>query len=544
MQLLFSSASLLGLNYEFEFIGGNFNFRNRKDLSIEGDLLALTNFSGVEPIWSGISGVISNQKEYSNIILNGTSFGSGRLNSISFEPGLDVRRKRYSASFSVYSSGNISNMNQSGYSGLYSGFNSNNFKNVASLSESFDFERNPDRTYSYNRQLDIELQSGNSTYCQKQAKEIASFIFGADITFPFINSQYPNFYEASGRKLYSENYDLISNKYSFTELFTFQSNQDFSWTYSHSVSLSENGENTITEKGQFKGVATDPYSSALSAFDANFPSHYSRCNAIMSYYYPSCSLQSSPISITIDRDIFLGTISYTVVFSNSPKYLSTVIWDYSYNCERQDGYFNVIEDGSVIGLGDRQSRHATALNFYNSTVVSGISSRMSGYYTNFKTLLNAPCTATLNEDSRSVTDSEYDGSIRYNMTYSTDSRLRSFGVASFINSSESNSMSVPIVNIYKILGDSNSEYAAPVYRGNSNLGNYKFDVNLISATSTQDLNSLVSIARSQINKSRIPASEYYLKDVSYNYNYNNRAFDFSATFDYVRNRGLNDIRIV
>jgi len=290
-------------------------------------------------------------------------------------------------------------------------------------------------------------------------------------------------------------------------------------------------------------IDSTPYTSALAAFDANFGSHYSRCNAIMGYYYPTCSLQSNPISITIDRDIFLGTISYSVTFSNSQKYLSTVIWDYSHNAEKQDGFYNITEEGTVIGLGPRDSRYAAALSFYTGTVVAGIASRISGYYTGFTTFLGVPCLTSWTEDSSSVTHSEFEGRIKYNFTYSSDSRLKSTGAASFIDNSESDSSSVPITNVFQILGDMDSEYAVPVYRGNSSLGNYKFDVNLISVTSTNDLNSLSALAKTQISKSRIPSAEYYLKDVNYNYNYNSRAFDFSANFDYVKNRPLNSITI-
>lgn len=544
MELLFSSAATLGLNYEFEFIGENFNFRNRKDLTIEGELLALDNFSGVEPIWSGVSGIISTQVEYSNILLNGISFGSGRLNSISFTPGVDVRRKPYTASFSVYSSGNISNLIQSGYSGLYSGFSANDFKNISSLSETFDFQKNQDQTYTYDRQLDLSLLSGSPSAAQSQAKNIANFIFQSDVTFPFLNSQYPNFYEASGRKIYSENYDLIKNEYSFSESFTFQNSSNYIWTYSHSTSQEENGEITVTERGRFKGINNSNYTAALNGFNTNFSSHYTRCNVVMSYYYPSCSLKSTPISIEIERDTFLGEISYTVVFSTNPKYVGGVIWDYTHTCEQNDGVCSISERGTVIGLGARASRFSVASTYFSTYVKPYISTRIASYYSGASLFLASTCSATFKEESSSITDSEFDGKIEYSYKFTNDSRIENANGINFSEINISNSSPVPIISIYQILGDRNSEYAVPVYRGNSSLGSFSFNVKIISSEATQNINYLVQTAKSKISQSLIPSTEYYLKDVNYRYDFNNKDFSLDATYNYVRNRTLNDIRII
>lgn len=544
MELLFSSASTLGLNYEFEFIGENFNFRNRKDLTIEGELLALNNFSGVDPIWSGVSGIISTQQEYSNILLNGISFGSGRLNSISFAPGLDVRRKSYTASFSVYSSGNIDNLIQSGYSGLYSGFSANDFKNLSSLNETFDFQKNPDKTFTYNRQLDISLLSGSPINAQAQAKNIATFLFRSDVTFPFLNSQYPSFYEESGKKLYSENYNLIRNEYSFSESFSFQDSNNYIWTYSHTTALEINGDITVTERGKFKGVNSSDYTSALAGFNANFTSHYARCAAILTYYYSGCSLQATPISIEISRDTFTGEISYTVSFSTNPKYVGGVIWDYTYGAERNDGTFSVYERGSVIGLGVRTGRYAVASAYFTATVLPSISTRISTYYSGFSTFLGVACAATFQEESRSITDAEFDGKVEYSFNYSNDSRLRSSNGLNFLESNISNSAPVPLLSTAAILGDMNSEYAIPVYRGNSSLGKFSFNIKLIPSGATSDINSLVQQAKSQISKSLIPSNEYYLKNVTYNYDFNNKSFDLNAEYGYVKYRTFNDIRII
>ena len=154
------------------------------------------------------------------------------------------------------------------------------------------------------------------------------------------------------------------------------------------------------------------------------------------------------------------------------------------------------------------------------------------------------CPTTFQEESRSITDAEFDGKIEYSFNYSNDSRLRSAGGLNFVERNISNSAPVPLLSTTAILGDMNSEYAIPVYRGNSSLGKFGFNIKLIPSGATRDINSLVRQAKSQILPSLIPSSEYYLKDVNYNYDYNNKSFDFNAEYDYVKHRSFNDIRII
>lgn len=545
MDLLFSSASLLGLNYEFEFIGENFNFRNRKDLSIEGEVIISSGTSGVLPIWTGISGIISTQTDYKNIILNGVSFGSGRLNSINFDPGVDVRRKKYNASFSVFSTGNFSNLNQSGYSGLYTGFQAQDVKNIESLDESFDFQVNSDNTYTYNRQLNFNLQSGRTdadlTTLHTQAKSIASLIFQSDVTFPFLNSAYPSFYEANGRKIYTENYDLINSSYSFSEVFTFQNSNNYIWVYDYSLSTDENGETVVVEKGKFRGIDSTKYAAALAAFNTNYASSYNRCSGIYDYYYGStCYLKNAPISVEIDRDSFIGEINYSINYSTSEKYASGVIWDKTHSCEYSDGAYKVSEQGSVVGLGVRTARYAAASAFFTTPVLAQMSSRIAAYYTSVQSAFGG-CSQSFLEESRSMTDSEFDGKIEYDFSYSSDSRLNA-GQYTFIESNYTDSLSTPLFNNIGIIGDNSSEYAVGVYRGNSALGNYKFEVN-VKTSGSLDINTLLQYSKTQVSKSSIPSAEYFLKDASYSYDFNNKKFNLDVGFNYVKNRTLNNIII-
>jgi hypothetical protein len=91
----FSNCSVFSYSHTSEFLGDIIHYRTTKNLSIKGSVYALTNTEGVAPIWSGISGLVSSAIDYDSILLNGVDFGSGRINSISFTEGNDVRKKDY-----------------------------------------------------------------------------------------------------------------------------------------------------------------------------------------------------------------------------------------------------------------------------------------------------------------------------------------------------------------------------------------------------------------------------------------------------------------
>lgn len=546
MELLFSSASLLGLNYEFEFVGDTYNFRNKKDLDIQGTIYISSGSSGVIPIWTGISGVISTQRDYVNIILNGVSFGSGRLNSINFDQDVDVRKKNYTASISVFSGGNLFNITQPYYSGLGSGFSGQDLRSLESLDESFSFEVNKDKTYTYSRNLNLKLLSGQTdahvSGLHDQAKTIASFFFSSDVSFPFLSLEYPNFYESSGRKIYTQSYDLVNAEYSFGETFTFQTGNNYIWTNNYELSLSENGETTITENGIFKGVDLTNYSAALAAFSGNFSGYYNRCSGVYSYYKGTgCTLKNNPISIKIDRDSFLGEIRYSIVLSDNPKYQQSCIWDYGHSIKTNNGVISIEENGSIAGFGVRSGKYSNVTGCFQSLVKSGLESRISGYYNSSTGVFGLTCSDTLLQESSSVSESEFEGKINYSFIFSTDSRL-STGTYTYIETNFSNTYSVPIVNNYQILGDINSEYAVGVYRGNASLGKYSYDVKLVPSGNV-DINTLLLSGKARIDKSLIPSTEYFLSDASYSYDFNEKNFTLGLSFDYVKYRRFNDITI-
>src|SRR4051794_5707249 len=106
----FSNARLLGYEHKHNYLGENINFQVQKHLTVDGSIYNLTNTSGVSGVWSGISGFIQGSDNYQPIIINGTNFGSGRINNINFSEGNDVRYKNYQADITILSTGNLYNL--------------------------------------------------------------------------------------------------------------------------------------------------------------------------------------------------------------------------------------------------------------------------------------------------------------------------------------------------------------------------------------------------------------------------------------------------
>src|SRR5665213_1876025 len=98
MPLTFPNVSLLGLAQDSRLFDAGFQYSANRRLTIQGDLIDLSNAFGISGIWDGPQGLlqtVANQTNYQDLYLNGYSFGSGKVESITFVAGNDVRTKQY-----------------------------------------------------------------------------------------------------------------------------------------------------------------------------------------------------------------------------------------------------------------------------------------------------------------------------------------------------------------------------------------------------------------------------------------------------------------
>lgn len=434
----------LGLTRRFDFLGEGYRYRITKEISVSGNLLDLANGLGVKGITDEIEATILGfvgPSTLDDVIINGFNFGKGFMNSVYFSSGNDVRIKEYSASFTVYETGDIGSL------GVYNPSSSlNSLLLLAnSISESFDFDQNQkNKTYSHKVDLtaiDSSTQNGIAV-----AKAVADILLASE--------DFPALYWGSAKTpfntYFNESYNRITNACSFEKTYELNDGENnFLKSRTSSFDFNENGVVAVTESAEYtaKWNKTDDM---INAAKADMATSYSRCDAIYQKYKninsnidTSATLFNKPItrgSTITDKS---GFASYTVTYTNdlfyskeyndAPIVSSTAYWEYSIelNTDSED-VTTVTESGRIIGSDklDGQSKQNNANNFWKDSIkpasFGSAPARISNFYGKRKNLY---CSGTeLNLNDWSVTKSNRLGAVDYKITY-TDSRSRQRGRA-------------------------------------------------------------------------------------------------------------------
>jgi hypothetical protein len=534
MQVIFDNASLASFSHRLEYLGDNFNYRNTQQISLRGSLLENA-FSGVSGIWEQMSGAIEDSVDFSEITINGESFGSGILRSLVFAPGLDVRNKSYSAQVEVFSTGNFYNLTGTYYSGL-SGLGAFRLDLVAGLTESFDFVKTEDQTYQYDRNVSIEVIGESGVQI---AKSVAGLIYGQNFLLPFTNAFYPNFYLESGRKYRREVYNLEKGEFSFDESFRFQDQDPYIWLYTHSLTFSDK-ETSVSENGNFRLVDVSDPSTLNSLFASGLSGAYTRCNSIYNIYATTgCNLINAPVSQRVNKNTFVGSMDYSVAYSDNPNNLTGCIWDSTIEIQKNEGTYTVSENGSVRGQGirtyDPNDQYLRALSCY-SGIQSGVYSRISGAF--FTTGFNVNCQSGLYLSDSSWNDSEYEGLIDYNFGYTTNQGFNTSGTIDYTGLTTTIGEPIALFNTHGILNE--KEIISPVYLGNSSLGVFSNDITIFGSGNEFSLTNFTNVARGLI---QVPDGECYLSDLEFAFSPKDRRFTMKVDYSYVDYRALLNILV-
>ncbi len=184
----FQNADLLSLSSSNSFLGdGIFRIGRIANLTIEGNVLDLTNSAGVSGVLSGVQNLIYSSQDWQPVVLNGINFGSGKVNSWSFDAGTYVRSTRYTCQIQIFDSGNLYNMTGSYYSGLQSLFNNPATLTplIRDLQETFNFNVSRENEYNYDYNVSLSLYSGIGTNPIQLAQNIASgLLYSRGSTMP------------------------------------------------------------------------------------------------------------------------------------------------------------------------------------------------------------------------------------------------------------------------------------------------------------------------------------------------------------------------
>ena len=108
------SGSAMAISYENKFLGENFaNYSRIKKLTLKGHVdsrSANTDFSGVKESLTSYKQILESAHDHtsSQFIINGRSYGNGRILSIDFsEKNNPIRMGSFTADIEIYESGNI-----------------------------------------------------------------------------------------------------------------------------------------------------------------------------------------------------------------------------------------------------------------------------------------------------------------------------------------------------------------------------------------------------------------------------------------------------
>ena len=521
----FSNATLLSYNHKSDFLGNNvFNFRTTKELSVQGLVLTLNNTEGVGGVWQGMSGLITGDADYDDIILNGENFGKGRVNSLSFRESNDVRYKIYTANVIVWTSGDMSNMVTS--DGYYSGLVPSGFWPMENMAESFSFNQKGARTAGYTHTVSLKARSGYVGDPIAFAQSVASGMFAAN-NLTGLLGRYTGVVPKRTRR---ENYNLITRDCSFEERVELDLESTGNWSviYTDSLRIDENGIAVIGEKGTVKGLAYPASGAAVSGYRAEYPKIYDRCLAVFEAYAPTGSMYpmgSTPIGKEIGFNPSIGSIDYSITYTNDPRISGTFSWEYTHKVERnENGAMQVSQDGTIMGFGRALvNKFGNALSGWN-----GISGQVSGmvqsYYANVVDVVR-PIYLISQGDSRS----EYEGTIQYSRVYSDDPSLIPSGNIRKTDISISDEKPVQMASKYEILN------VGEIMQGATNptIGKVKAKVALMGSRSAT-LANFLSYAKTIAGRF-IPSvvdMDVFLGGAFYSWNSGERRFELNAEWNY------------
>jgi hypothetical protein len=522
MPLSFPNVSVLGLTQDSRFFDAGFQYASFRRLTIAGTVNDLSETFGITGTWSGEEGVLNtirNNHDYQALILNGVDFGSGRVESMSFDPGLDVKTKGYQANIVVYDSGNLFNFTGE----YYSGIETSNFSNLNQFSESYSFDKKLNGGYSYSHNAAIQFISGsNQLFAIGAAQSLARTLFtGSNLGFAF----YPGFTNKQGKRYVTESYNLIDNTCAFQETFDFDNNLGaYSATYTHSIQLGEDGVMTASENGNIRGIENPNYQIALSAVAVEMTGSYYRCSGVANAYFPTGAiLITSPVSQGRSIDIFNNNINYNVVFNNSPTNQRSYFWDYSLQAAKNNGISTVTEQGSVVGRGENESVAFDNARAGFSVVKPGIEGRCGSLFVS----PYEPATNYLENKNESY--SPVRGQVGYSYVYSNDPNLRANDGVRRLDLSVTQNHPVyswnkiGIFNVATILQNDyqstqGSQTATAVMEGDKTVG----------------YSSMVGLGEATVNSNAPVGSDTYITDTSYSYNLNKNSTSVSKTWLYNR----------
>jgi len=387
MSYIITGATLLSYNHQNIFLGDVARLNSLKNYTVEGFFLQSRNQIGVSGNLALESGIVRSLNEREDIIVNDINLGPARINSVNFDTNNPVRLSRYTINFDVLTSGNFDLYTLSG--NLYSGI-TGSLTGTSSLLEVFDetlsFNINDDDSYNYSQNLNIRYRQTDGYESPiNLAKRLASGIFSANPNIGFIDSKYSGFYTKTGKKYFTESYNLITNDCSFTKNFNLFNNYsgDYTLTLSQSLAFGNDGNITVSEQGNIRGLKEPRFQIASGAVLTELNKSYNRCNGLLTTYSISnnltnpYSLINTGIEISRTFNNFNGEAQYNITYTNNPVFtISGYTRDGSITLNQNNlEIIEAQENGTIRFYGNKNQNFLANLKL---SVLTGVFNSASG----------------------------------------------------------------------------------------------------------------------------------------------------------------------
>lgn len=516
--LAFDNITTLAVTQSPNFLGAGFHYSTNKQIQIDGLVLDLKNSWGITGIWTGIKNIANNASDYEALVINGKNFGSGRIVSLNFSPGVDVRTKEYSATINVLESGHLSNL----VGTYYNNIDLDNFRYLSEFSENYSFNRKTNGGYAYNHNANVRFSSGvGSLNAIQTAQDLARTLFtGANLGINF----YSGFTNKQGKRYFGETYNLIDNSCSFQETFDFDSNSgNYSVIRTNLYSLNADGIVSVSENADIRGIENPNFEKARAALASEMADAYARCNGIFSLYAPvsAAPLITTPNVQGISYDVFNNNLSYSTNFNNDRSASGSYFWSYSQQIARDNGVAKFSEDGAIVGRGNNKTVAFENARAGFDVVKAGVNGRIATFYTS-----NGGASPYFLE-SQSRSFSPFRGEASYQYSYSDEPFVAGTNGIKRIFIKEQNGYPLGRMNKYFIL---NYKEIVQNSKGGSE-GNKSVGLVLVGENGVA-LSTYLDNAKTQFN-SLVPAgTDVRIVNAEYAFSPNQKTVEASAVWSY------------
>ncbi len=519
MPINFNNADLLSYNHRSDFLGeNNIRYKTTKELTVEGNLLNLTNTSGVSGIISGMKALEVSATDWQSFIVNGINLGSGVITSITFDDSRDVREKRYSVSLEVYDSGNVLNFP---LNPPYSGINYNNFRYIQNLTEKITYNRDFEKD-TYNHEVDVTVLTTNLSGSMAIGKAIAANLFTSNNIFGVLGQ----YYNLSGKKaIYTEEYDELGANCTFGKEISFfvNSSGNYSVNKTYNYQRGTDGVTTVTEAGQIITLV-EPYMDVLSAaFQYETLSSFNNCLEVYTAYNSedSYNLESQAITRGTSVNRFERVLDYELTYTNNLNVNSGFFWEYQHESSlSNNGLIQSSENGEIVGFG-----HITTPKFNNAIAgyaiaKLGIESRTEDAFNRFISF-NSDFNSNIFLNRRQETFRNYNGSISYQWSYNNDQNIVNDPNITRAEVTVNEGFRIPISQSFNIPNYGEIEQVSQAFE----VAQKSVDI-VINAKRTATINDCLTFAKAIA----APYAADFIQDAKYSWNPYSNQFNLNVTW--------------